>query len=652
MANEMRRGRSQVIWRYTPGATFRYNDSGAWCKTTTVTLRDPKPLEGALASAVASFLRSWNAVSPGRFPDPIRQPNRFAVGEPYQVTYTLFPLVFVCRRCGRVHYYADLAKLASVNDRLACMTCREKDLLRQVRYAYVCECGRLDSISMQKHDRTHVIQLIDKRTFRDSFWRCKTCGVPLNRNAKEGLGFRRCECQPRKGKRGIILEDSRVYYSHSITLVDIAPAALAKWSDHPKFADVLVGASLGISAYKPEHLQDLASYRAPSADLSPELRTMVELLTSNGIPREQAESMARQSASAAGGDVWNSYDAELRPHRDALRDVDWKDHRQTIEYIFVRDEPSIGALPLGKLAAESELQGFHSNAARLKEDDAIAQQLGLVDLRIVQALPTILAGVGFSRYAATPREQTNVDGEFARGADLRPFEETNGKIPIYVARNTTEALLYHLDPVRVAAFLEVNLALAPTRDTFRSLPALKAWLMSTTTPLLESGQSHLVLRRHEQDAGLQVHLPSAMTFGVLHSVSHVLKATADRFVGLDGDSLAEYLFPAHGAGLLYASRFVDFTLGGIDAAFKSNLRQWLGSSRDYAGRCSFDPVCSRAGGACMACLYPKFGCTYFNRTVSRAFLFGGLVQGHEPKLEGFWSRAVSDRCDDLRALAV
>src|SRR5687768_7032898 len=129
MANEMRRGRSQVIWRYTPGATFRYNDSGAWCKTTTVTLRDPKPLEGALASAVASFLRSWNAVSPGRFPDPIRQPNRFAVGEPYQVTYTLFPLVFVCRSCGRVHYYADLAKLASVNDRLACMTCREKDML-------------------------------------------------------------------------------------------------------------------------------------------------------------------------------------------------------------------------------------------------------------------------------------------------------------------------------------------------------------------------------------------------------------------------------------------------------------------------------------------------------------------------------------------
>jgi hypothetical protein len=649
MANEMKRGRSQVIWRYTPGATFRYNDSGAWCTTADVTLEDPKPLDGALASAVAGLLRNWDAISPDKFPDPLRQPHRYAVGEPYQVVYTLFPLVFLCRRCGRVHFYSDLSRLAAVNDRLGCMTCKDKDLLRQVPYAYVCECGRLDSISMQKHDRTHPIELIDKGSFRESFWRCKLCGTPLNRDPREGLGYRRCDCAPKKGKRGILLEDNRVYYSHSITLVEISPVVLERWQDHPKFADLLLGACLRLGSYRESHLQDLASYRGPSTELSPELRAMVDLLVSNGIPRDQAEQMARQSSAQAGGDVWTAYERELQPLRQHLPDIDWSTHRGTIEYVFVRDEPSIGALSLSRLAKDSEEGGLAENASRLHDEEALAKSLGLIDLRIVQALPTVLAGVGYSRYSAFPREADGDDSEATagRGADLRPYGETKGRIPLYVARNTTEALLYHLDPWRVAAFLKVNAEIDVPANVLRTEQQVRAWLMGQTRTLAESGQAHFILRRFETKAGVTVDEVSALVFGVLHTISHVLKATAHRFVGLDGDALAEYLFPAHGAGLLYASRYVAFTLGGIDAAFKSNLRQWLGSARDYAGQCSFDPVCARGGGACLACLYPKFGCNYFNRTVSRSFLFGGAVSGYPRRIEGFWSRATTDATKDL-----
>src|SRR5262249_50764319 len=149
---------------------------------------------------------------------------------------------------------------------------------------------------------------------------------------------------------------------------------------------------------------------------------------------------------------------------------------------------------------------------------------------------------------------------------------------------------YHLDPWRLAAFLQANAALDIPPTAPGSDALLRAWLMGRLGRLLDVGQSHFVLRRFETEAGVTVDGPSALAFGALHTVSHVLKATADRFVGLDGDSLAEYLFPGHFAGVLYASRYVDFTLGGIDAAVKSNLRQWLGSARDYAGRCSFDPV--------------------------------------------------------------
>jgi len=142
------------------------------------------------------------------------------------------------------------------------------------------------------------------------------------------------------------------------------------------------------------------------------------------------------------------------------------------------------------------------------------------------------------------------------------------------------------------------------------------------------------------EAGVTVDEPSALAFGVLHTLSHVLKATGHKFVGIDADSLAEYLFPAHGAGLLYASAHVEFTLGGIDSVFRSNLTQWLGSARDYADQCSFDPVCGSMGGACLACLYTKFGCAHFNRSLSRSYLLGGIIPGRERRVSGYWSREV------------
>jgi hypothetical protein len=145
-------------------------------------------------------------------------------------------------------------------------------------------------------------------------------------------------------------------------------------------------------------------------------------------------------------------------------------------------------------------------------------------------------------------------------------------------------------------------------EAIKSTASARAWLLGRMNRLVETGESHLVLKSFEQEVGISVDEPSALVFGVLHTISHVLKATAHRYVGTDADSLAEYLFPAHTAGLLYVSSHVEFTLGGIDSVFRGNLTQWLGSARDYAGRCSFDPVCARSGGACSACLYPKFGC--------------------------------------------
>lgn len=643
MKDEMRRGRSQVIWRYSPGATYRYNESGGWCTTTSVTLRDPAALQGALAKAVAQMLRRWNAIGPIGFPDPELQGTKYSVGEPYQVNYSVWPTVFTCRRCGRVHFYKELSKLRQVNDWLACLSCKSRDLFKQVPYAYVCECGRLDSISMQKHDYTHPIELIDRGSFQESYWYCKLCKIPLYRTPKEGLGFRRCECAPRKGKRGILLEDSRVYYSQTIDLVEIEPKTLDRWKDNSRFSDLLLGACLYISSYRPSHILDLAKWKASGPDLSPDLKEMLALLLKTNIDKAQAEEMVKQAAKKTSTDPWIAYDEELGPLRSMIGPYVWKDSRRTVEYIFVRDEPSADAIPLDNLIDEARESGDFLSEQRYQEEKQLASTLGLINLRVVQALPILLAGVGYSRYSANPKDPSD---EIT--VNLRPYAPQDGKIPIYVARNTTEGMLYELDPWRMAAFLSINSASKVPAEATRSEISLRAWLLGQSARLVEKGESHFELRSYELETGLTVDEPSALMFGVLHTLSHVLKATAHRYVGIDADSLAEYLFPMHLGGLLYASLHFEFTLGGIDSVFRTNLNQWLGSARDYAGLCSFDPICAESGGACLACLYPKFGCAYFNRTVSRSFLLGGQISGRDRPLHGFWTLPVIEEANRLR----
>jgi hypothetical protein len=647
----MRRGRSQVLWKFMPESVFRYNGSGGWCKTTEITLKNTKPLEGALAEALRTTLKVWDAIDPTGFPDPLIQAGKYTVGEPHQVWFTVFPLVFTCRNCGRVQYYSDSTRVLSVNPNLTCKSCKGVQL-RQVPFAYVHECGRMESVFIPGGHPGHNIKLINKGTFQESYWFCETCNSPLRRNDRDGLGFRSCACGPKKAKRGITLDDSRIYYPQTLSLVDIEPQVLARWKDNSRFSDILLAAALQIPAYKPEHLLDLTKWKANTGELSPELKATKDILLKSGMSEGQANAVVRQAAELGGADPWMAYDNVLAPLKTDACARDWRTSRRTIEYVFVRDEPSSAAVSLDQLIAEAHGLGDQTGGQRLTEQKELAAQLGLVNLRIVQSLPILLAAIGYSRVrpAPQPSEETDEESKAKNPIALRPFAEQSNKLPIYVAENTTEAFFYELDPWRMAAFLSCNLGLTPPDDALGTKPALLAWLINQCAPLLEKGEAHLVLAEFEKNNGEAVHLPSALVFGVVHTLSHVLKATAHRYVGIDGDSLAEYLFPGHFAGLLYVSTHVEFTLGGIDSVFPSNLTQWLGSARDYAGRCSFDPVCSDShGGACLACLYPKFGCMHFNRTLSRAFLFGGQVLGRPESIVGFWSPQVVQESEKLLA---
>jgi hypothetical protein len=437
-------------------------------------------------------------------------------------------------------------------------------------------------------------------------------------------------------------------------MVDVQPAVLEKWQGNQRFDDLLLAASVRLPAYKPSDIHDLAERRfQPELGLSPELRAMRDRLLAVGMPAEKVDEMLRDVANEASHNPWNDYEAGLNAVKQLCGDHIWQECRRTVEYIFVRDEPSAYAISLDTLIDEAGMRGDLRTKVRLEEERDLASRLGLVGLQIVPSLPIILAGIGYSRYLAGPNDATAPDNEnvgTAKRATLRSYPEVDGhKIPIYTVSNKTEAILYEMDPWRIAAFLTLNTGMTIPEDICKSEHLLRAFLLGSAGSLAERGESHLILRPLEIENGLAVDDISALMFGLLHTVSHLLKATAHRYVGVDSDSLAEYLFPAHSAGLLYVSSHVEFTLGGIDSVFRSNLGQWLGAMRDYASRCSFDPVCTQSGGACMACLYPKFGCAYFNRTLSRSYLLGGKVNGREKLVIGYWTPDVLAEANRLRA---
>ena len=231
MDEGMKRGRSQIIWRYMPESTFRYNEYQGWCRVTDVKLENETRLEGALADSLKQKLDLWNAVGFAGYPDPKTQASKFVVGEPSWVEYELWPLVFQCKDCNKIQYTRSVKKMKG-NSR--CWNCKGE--LRQVPYAFVHECGNLDTLFVPRcpNNPKHDIGLVDKRNFIDSYWYCMTCRTKISRGPRAGLGVRNCNCG-NKAMRGIVLIDPRIYYSQTIALIDFQSDLIKTWQTNKNY---------------------------------------------------------------------------------------------------------------------------------------------------------------------------------------------------------------------------------------------------------------------------------------------------------------------------------------------------------------------------------------------------------------------------------
>jgi len=644
---EMSRAKSQVLFRYTPKSVFRYNETNGWCEVSSIEMKNIRSLPPALEEALYQVLLTWDAIQQDSFPDPRKFPHKYEVGEPYQVHYTLAPLVFVCKQCKRVQWYENIDKLVKVNYFLNCRGCNGKETLVQVPYLYIHECGNADNIFIPKHASGHVIVMNNRGRFQESNWYCETCKQSLTKPGKQGLGLRYCQCGPKKLKRGSTLQDPSVHYTRTISLVDTDDIILESATESPFLGESLLAALLRIANYHSQDFEDLLATTSTSSELQDKLELTRQDLIAKGITDSKQLEMILDVMKSQMVSPQEDKQQRLQKEVHTLLGASFPliQHAQTsrplLEYVFVRDHPRMQSWKLSSLLSEAQKQDDELASTRYEKDKVKANQLGLTNVSVLEAFPLLLAAIGYSRVYQSPQSGSNTK--------LRPFITNRPKIPLYAVRSTTEALMFELDPWWEAAWLLEN-DLAEIPDTaFANECQLRLWLLQQREIFLQQKEAHLELLPWEKEKGYEMSNPgSAALFGVLHSISHMLVIAATTQVGFEADSLAEYLFPVAGAGVIYATGHQEFTLGSIVSAFRMNLEYWLNTAYETAQRCIYDPLCKSQGGACHACSYLRFSCPHFNRTVSRSFLLGGPVDGLQRDVVGYWSTQTCNRAHKLK----
>lgn len=204
-----------------------------------------------------------------------------------------------------------------------------------------------------------------------------------------------------------------------------------------------------------------------------------------------------------------------------------------------------------------------------------------------------------------------------------------GKFPMYGIRTETEGLMFQLDQLSVIQWLADSGIIEHPGVT--TAEQAQRWLLTVTGPVTDifNAPDNPITRA---------------VLGLTHSISHrVMKSLAAR-CGLNVDSLAEFLFPANMAFLIYANTRSEFTLGGLEHVFRYDLRDAL-EELDAETRCIFDPPCRHSfGGACAACLHvSEVACARFNTVLDRNMLFGSVPPpGGQPgpgvTWRAYWNR--------------
>lgn len=627
--NGIKRGRSQIMFRYLPGAIFFENKR--WYKVDNLVLNKITEETSHLMYEVRKFVDSWKAnndLSSDLYPN---QNELYLFGEIQQVVYNLFPTVFRCEVCQNVHEYYNLDDIQRKNPELKCKFCTH-GYLTQYPYALLHPNGDIQSINVKVNpgsnswkEKYQGIKMNDTRRFTTATWFNSKKNIQLGYLGTKTTNRPLTQEMIKENKRflgGTHLSDGDVFYPAIRSIVNLKRDRLVERTRNPEFPYIQFAALLELSSINKNVFSD--NFLQKNND-NP-LLTLLEN-AEDPVQKEMLLKMIKQ----------NNLEEEIhkKTYKDEIsiyfnEDFEFEkisNDRLLHEFIFSWFENQ-GKSIQEKVEEAQELNDSVQETTLLNGIKEL-KNLGFESAKLLEKFPVVTMGIGFTRKS------------FDRAkAVLNPFNQTinNRKHSIIpVLKNENEAIIFKLDPLRVFAWIKVNNLIDDSVT-----PRNKAEAHSILYDHLNLGSMDVDELSHVDFDTLDNNLQfaSILTFQLIHTQMHTLLSAGKSILGLDVDSMSEYIFPSALAGAIYVSKLQGGGMGTLIAAFDNDMERWLRNTYEKSQICIYDPICKGQRGACHACSYLKFSCQCFNRGLSRNLIIGGNVGKH--LIKGYLSKEVDE----------
>lgn len=609
------RSRTQVLYRYVPGAVFEHDRYGI-CLVTDIAVSAPIRLNmEALKNAMRALLDQWQGSGEDAFPDPVTEWDEYQVGVPNRVDFEPFPTVVECRNCGHINFLNTLSQLSGDP---VCTECRQ-GRYRQLPYVMIHGCGKLSPVFVpdcQSHRRLNV-RFTDTGRFVTSWWSCASCGgAMISRMTQLPCG---CVYGRRSNKinaRYVRTNDTSVLYSHTVAFVNLQESLLAKLRNDPRPTGLLLARLWGLIVEKAINLTSRREAVAASSGMDDRARALVQKLLNENPESETARQLA----------AIYSQDTQL-PGDEAIGQVNMligggannPPSRSLLEHIAIID--TLDLVTPDVAAANARQRGDDAGAYDVEAAVEFARDvLGIGSMGCITNFPLALAAAGYSRVGNRPGE-----------ALIRPFRRgrsEGGKVPVYVVTSDTEAVMVQLDPQRVAQWLIANeMAVGPVPG-----PGLESWVWCwRNLPGLSSVRGLL-------NAPATISIAEKAVLMLLHTISHLLLGQSE-WSGFDPESIGEYILPDTFTVIIHSNNYSSFTIGGMVTMFEQRLLGWLQETYNAAFTCTYNPICQDEGASCAGCLHRQHNCESFNALLSRSTLGGGLTADIPEITVGYWTMA-------------
>ncbi|GAA4717709.1 hypothetical protein [Brevibacillus fulvus] len=613
----MRRGKSQVLYNYLPGCTFDYdNDEGIYIVKDFYNRKlDTDEINTQyITKKIVQYLAQW----PERQIDLLdaHHHHSYYYCKVTSVKSALFPLTFQCvnERCRRVYSFRSLENVVH-----SCRHCGKS--IRQLHFIAYHSCGEIKPLYVPKcpahEQQSIVLDTKNSQRIANFVWYCAEPGCSFTRRV-----FQVCNCDEREHMNITVHSKSETFFPHQVVFINLRDDLIEKWmDDKTSTPHVILAAYFQLFDHPNTSLRALLS-NAPDQD--EQVEQMISALYRNLGYTEEMIAIEVERALANSRNRENDQVGRLKQQVEQLVPLDEASlaaaAEQLFELIKLKEESKIKIKPLKKW-----FEDISGRAALIESYKRALDRVGLNDVYLIENLPVTTAVFGYTRGSREPGS-----------ARIKPFPTssyTENKYPVYVDTTNSESLLFELDHRRVLAWLKLN-GLHDLDVEQMTDAEVKAWFLMNLGEIGPFGHID------------QTDKITTYTYGLVHSLSHLILKSCTLMSGFDRSSLSEYIFEKALSFIIYSNNRQNFVIGGMYTAFENHLAELLNRVVDFGDSCVYDPICSEHGGACHGCMHiAEFSCDGYNRNLGRSYVFGG--SHHDgTRIVGFFEMDVRTRKSD------